>query len=112
MPRGAGKHAMIRGYPNGETRRVNTRQPLAEYIGHRWLTRGTETSKYPVERKSIETAQVAASERALAQTVPSIWSGVVGPAYGTGVDRGRTWKGSAQRVIPPYSKSAKASRCS
>ena len=32
-------------------------------------TRGTETSKYPQERKSIETPSVAASERGLAQTI-------------------------------------------
>ena len=31
-------------------------------------TRGTETSQYPEEKKSNEIAQVAASERALAQT--------------------------------------------
>ncbi len=31
-------------------------------------TRGTETSQYPEEKKSNEIAQVAASERAVAQT--------------------------------------------
>ena len=43
-------------------------------------TWGTETSKYPEERKSIETPLVAASERGIAQTVPGFWSGVVGLA--------------------------------
>ncbi len=43
-------------------------------------TWGTETSKYPVERKSNETPLVAASERGIAQTVPGFWSGVVGLA--------------------------------
>ena len=33
------------------------------------LTRGTETSKYPEEEKSIEISLVAASEREIAQTV-------------------------------------------
>ena len=42
-------------------------------------TRGTETSKYPEERKSNETPLVAASERGIAQTVPGFWGGVVGP---------------------------------
>ena len=42
-------------------------------------TRGIETSKYPQERKSIETPQVVASERGIAQTVPACWGGVVGP---------------------------------
>jgi hypothetical protein len=32
-------------------------------------TRGTETSKYPEERKSNETPSVAASERGIAQTI-------------------------------------------
>ena len=35
-------------------------------------TRGTETSKYPEERKSTETARVAASESARAQTRASV----------------------------------------
>ncbi len=34
------------------------------------LTRGTETSKYPEEKKTTVIAQVVASERAGAQTVP------------------------------------------
>jgi hypothetical protein len=34
-----------------------------EFIGAVKSTRGTETSKYPVERKSTETPLVAASER-------------------------------------------------
>ena len=34
-----------------------------EYIGVKWRTRGTETSKYPKERTSTETPQVVASER-------------------------------------------------
>ena len=45
-------------------------------------TRGTETSKYPQERKSIETLLVAASERGIGQTVPGFWSGVVGLHHG------------------------------
>jgi len=35
----------------------------AEYIGFKKRTRGTETSKYPEERKSNETPLVVASER-------------------------------------------------
>ena len=40
--------------------------PFTEYIGDRRRTRGTETSKYPEEKKSIEIPLVAASERGLA----------------------------------------------
>ena len=37
---------------------------VLEYIEHTKTTRGTETSKYPEEKKSTEIAEVAASERA------------------------------------------------
>ena len=40
-------------------------------------TRGTETSKYPQERTSIETPLVVASERGIGQTTPIRWCGVV-----------------------------------
>ena len=39
---------------------------LPEHIGHWEATWGTETSKYPEEKKSTEIAPVAASERARA----------------------------------------------
>ena len=58
-------------------------EPSTSYlnkIGFEEQTRGTETSKYPEERTSIETPLVAASERGIAQTVPGFWSGVVGLA--------------------------------
>ncbi len=38
-----------------------------EYIGVKKRTRGTETSKYPEERKSTDTPLVAASERGPAE---------------------------------------------
>ena len=38
-----------------------------EYIGVKKRTRGTETSKYPEERTSIETPSVVASERGSGQ---------------------------------------------
>ena len=63
--RGAGKQALIRRSPNGETH-----LPMAGivYSIHRYTkrTRGTETSKYPEEKKSTEIPSVAASERGLA----------------------------------------------
>ena len=67
--RGAAKQALIRRFPNGETRPgVMPCHPMTEYIGSWRRTRGTETSKYPQEKKSIEIPQVAASERGTAQT--------------------------------------------
>jgi hypothetical protein len=60
-----------------------------EYIGVLEQTRGTETSKYPEERKSIETPLVVASER--------------GPAE-PGRVTGMVWKGQQYRVTAPYRK--------
>ncbi len=44
-----------------------TRYYFPEYIGIIEQTRGTETSKYPEERTSIETPLVVASERGPAE---------------------------------------------
>ena len=59
---GRSKYPLIRGYPNGATRRVNGIPPSGRQ------TRGTETSQYPEEEKTKVIAQVVASERAAAQT--------------------------------------------
>ena len=48
----------------GEPTRGNALVLPPEYIGRVEATRGTETSKYPEEKKSTEIALVAASERA------------------------------------------------
>ena len=66
-----------------------TRYFNPEYIGVLERTRGTETSKYPEERKSIDTPLVVASER--------------GPAE-PGRVTGTVWKGRPQRVTAPYRK--------
>ena len=62
----------------GKPDRVHAWSPRTEYIGAVEPTRGTETSQYPEERKSIETPSVAASERGIAQTggkqfLPGLW---------------------------------------
>ena len=64
--RGGGKQPAIRRSPNGATHLSQDRYPLTESIGLGRRTRGTETSKYPEEKKSIEIPPVAASERGLA----------------------------------------------
>ena len=48
---GRGKHSVIRRSPNGVTRAVEGRSCMGEYIAHASHTRGTEPSKYPVEKK-------------------------------------------------------------
>ena len=60
-----------------------------EYIGWRRHTRGTETSKYPEEEKTIVIPSVAASERGKAQT-ERLAFGVVGRLI-------RSYKGQIRR---------------
>ena len=68
-------------------------------------TRGSETSQYPQEEKSIEIPSVAASERGIAQTVRSNTAGVVGLSQGQpGKLSNRhavegAWKGQPEKVI-------------
>ena len=63
---------MIHGYPNGATR---YREAISSRTGRQ--TRGTETSKYPQEKKTKVIPSVAASERGTAQTgVVSAMSGL------------------------------------
>jgi hypothetical protein len=59
---------MIRGFPNGKTQLHEVQLSYTEYIGVAKPTRGTETSKYPEEEKTIVIPQVVASERGTAQT--------------------------------------------
>ena len=59
-------------------------------------TRGTETSKYPQEKKSIEIPSVVASESGIAQTeVTTVTSGLWGPDVGLKRGSRRLWK------VPP-----------
>ena len=67
-PRVAANRRLIRGFPNGATRRGKASARLAESIGQTEGTRGSETSQYPEEEKSTEIPQVAASETGSAQT--------------------------------------------
>ena len=52
----------------GEPGRVNNRSSMTESIGHEKGTRGTETSKYPEEKKETSISLVAASEEERGQT--------------------------------------------
>ena len=56
---------LSRGFPSGETR---GRAFARGSISQERVSGGTETSKYPEERKSTETPSVAASEGGSAQT--------------------------------------------
>ena len=66
----------------GQPGRGNARSSRAEFIGAAKRTRGSETSQYPLEEKSIEIPLVAASERGRAQTSGSDTAGVVGLSQG------------------------------
>ena len=48
---GSRKQTMIRRYPNGETRLGEAQSLAGEFIACKEGTRGTETSKYPEEKK-------------------------------------------------------------
>ena len=52
----------------GEPGGSNVPSPMTEYIGHEEGTRGTETSKYPQEKKETSISLVAASEGERGQT--------------------------------------------
>ena len=52
----------------GEPGRVHNRSSMTESIGHEKGTRGTETSKYPEEKKEKSILLVAASEEGRGQT--------------------------------------------
>ena len=49
--REAGKQALIRRFLNEETQLHDLQLPAAEFIGRKERTWGTETSKYPEEKK-------------------------------------------------------------
>ena len=80
-----------RGCPNGETHLIEDQVPGDEKdlsYSHQGGTRGTETSKYPEEKKANAISQVAASERDTAR-------------YGNFRHfRGRAWEGPAKSVKP------------
>ena len=64
---GSGKYTSIHRFPNGETRRDKLSAFMREFIAYERNTGGTETSKYPEEKKETSILQVAASERGRAQ---------------------------------------------
>ena len=65
---GRSKYPLSRGCLNGGTRQEELLSSCTESIVHEKGTRGTETSKYPEEKKETSISQVAASERERAQT--------------------------------------------
>ena len=71
--REAGKRALIRRCPNGETQLHDLQLLTAECIGGAERTRGTETSKYPQEKKEKSIPSVAASESGHSPNQASAW---------------------------------------
>ena len=101
----------------GEPSRGHALLPAPEPIRCEEATGGTETSKYPEERKSTETPGVAASETGLSPNPRTCKrQGVAarglrgatsrGPAPSGGVTNprgsGTAWEGRPQRVRAPY----------
>ena len=78
-------------------------QPGRLKICHREeQTRGTETSKYPEEEKTIVIPQVVASERGIAQTSMLLCRGVVGLTERRLSEVEGVWKTPPKRVKAPY----------
>jgi hypothetical protein len=67
-PRGAANKHRSGGTRMGQPAWDNTQASIPEHIGYEKGTGGTETSKYPEEKKTTVIPQVAASERGRAQT--------------------------------------------
>ena len=87
-PRGAASRLRSGDFRMGKPTGINLSVSSAEFIGGWKPTRGTETSKYPEEKKSTEIPLVAASERGTAQTGSmATCSGVAG-----------CWQGPAREV--------------
>ena len=70
----------------GEPGRGNARSPMNESIVHEEGTRGSETSKYPEEKKENSITLVVASEEVRGQTGGLRTSGVAGRRYPTIAD--------------------------
>ena len=81
---------------------MEDQSPMRKYIAHAEGTRGTETSKYPEEKKETSISLVAASERERAQT----WC--LHQGFGlrkeTLMLMERFWESRPQRVKAPYMK--------
>ena len=88
------------GKPGGS----NVPSSVNESIVHEKGTRGTETSKYPEEKKETSISSVAASESEGAQTIRLRLGGVVGQQNVRGNLGEEFWKGLPERVRGPYPK--------
>ena len=74
-------------------------RPVVNKIATAKATRGTETSKYPEEKKEKSIPPVAASEKGGAQTTGDC--GVADRPYTLACIAEEAWKGPAQEVTPP-----------
>ncbi len=58
-----GNNLRSMGIRMGQPIQSNVCRTIAEYIGYAWPTRGSETSQYPEEEKTIVISRVVASEK-------------------------------------------------
>ena len=100
---GSRKQTEIRRYPNGETQLRIAQLPPPEYIGRPEGTRGTETSKYPEEKKETSISKVAASEMERAQTGEHAFRGC-GSAKRDGTLAEERWQAQPEGVKATYAK--------
>ena len=76
------------GKPGGS----NVPSSVNESIVHEKGTRGTETSKYPEEKKETSISSVAASERGTGQTNEVYFVGVADIQHGCNIVNEESWK--------------------
>jgi hypothetical protein len=92
---------MIRGYPNGVTRLAMSRALTAEHIGSVEGSRGTETSKYPDEKK-VKYDSVSSGERTRSSLNQSACRlGSWGRFLALRESSRAAWEGRPQRVRVP-----------
>ena len=85
----------------GEPGWGNAQSPMNESIVHEEGTRGSETSKYPEEKKENSISLVVASETERGQTESLRTLGVEGQRHVLGSLVEEVWKGRPKRVTVP-----------
>ena len=105
---GSGKHALIRGFPNGAIRRPKRPSPPDEFIVRRGETRGSETSQYPQEKKTNSDCASSGERTRSSPNQGACSLGLRDRAVGSALGRGTAWKGRRYRVIAPYPKPSPA----
>ena len=90
----------------GKPGRRNSLSLHSEYIGVEERTRGSETSQYPEEKKTMSDSQSSGERNGRNKPKPMSrkWRWGCGSAVGLLVVSGTAWKGRPKSVIVAYAK--------